>query len=223
MKLNIFTVLTALLLIAPQMAMDAREALAEGLDKPRSKELREALRLHDYGMYSRSRYDFDQLARKTGAADPEGYAILNDVLLNVPGYVRGMESFFEQNPHSVLVPKIRYAHALNLFDAQEYRKALVEFSLLKPSLIYKSQRPEYLFKKGYSRLENDDMKGALADFKAVESMKFSDYTAPARYAIGYINYELKDFAEALKWFGESVKDGRVQFLHHGMSLHARRP
>ena len=221
MKLNIFTVLTALLLIAPQMAMDAREALAEGLDKPRSKELREALRLHDYGMYSRSRYDFDQLARKTGAADPEGYAILNDVLLNVPGYVRGMESFFEQNPHSVLVPKIRYAHALNLFDAQEYRKALVEFSLLKPSLIYKSQRPEYLFKKGYSRLENDDMKGALADFKAVESMKFSDYTAPARYAIGYINYELKDFAEALKWFGESVKDGRFSEMSNFYIMECR--
>ena len=200
MKPNIFTVAIFLLLAFMHTPLNAQEL--------HTKEFREALKLHDHGMYSRSRHDFDRLSRKTGAADSEGYAILDDVLLNVPGYVRGMESFFEQNPHSVLVPKIRYAHALNLFDAQEYKKALAEFSLLKPSLIYKSQRPEYLFKKGYSHLESDDMQSALADFKAVESMKFSDYTAPARYAIGYINYELKDFEEALRWFGESVKDGR---------------
>lgn len=208
MRLNIFTVLICLPLLFPAGALNAQEILSQGLDRPHATEFREALKLKDYGMYSRSRHDFAELARKTGAADPEGYAVLNDVLMNVPGYVRGMESFFERNPHSVLVPKIRYAHALNLFDAQEYRKASAEFAQLKPSLLYKGQRAEYLFKRGYSHLENEDFQAALSDFKSVESMKFSDYTAPARYAIGYINYELKDFREALNWFNESVKDGR---------------
>lgn len=221
MKLNIITVAISLMMILSPKVMTAQNTLSDGLDRPHSKEFREALRLQDYGMYSRSRHDFDELARKTGAADPEGYAVLNDVLLDVPGYVRGMESFFERNPHSVLVPKIRYAHALNLFDAQEYKKALAEFSLLKPSLIYKSQRPEYLFKKGYSHLENDELQAALADFRTVEAMKFSDYTAPARYAIGYINYELKDFNEALKWFGESVKDGRFSEMSNFYIMECR--
>ena len=147
MKLNIFTLLLASALLSG-FAANAQVSGTEGLDRSHSKEFREALRLHDYGMFSRSRHSFDELSRKTGASDPEGYAVLNDVKLNVPGYVRGMDKFFEENPHSVLIPKIRYAHALNLFDAQEYRKASAEFALLKPSLLYKSQTPEYLFKKG---------------------------------------------------------------------------
>ena len=220
MKLNIFTLLLASALLSG-FAANAQVSGTEGLDRSHSKEFREALRLHDYGMFSRSRHSFDELSRKTGASDPEGYAVLNDVKLNVPGYVRGMDKFFEENPHSVLIPKIRYAHALNLFDAQEYRKASAEFALLKPSLLYKSQRPEYLFKKGYAHLENGEMQDALRDFKTVESMKLSDYTAPARYAMGYINYELKDFQEALKWFEESKKDGRFSEMSNFYIMECR--
>ena len=220
MKLNILALFAASALLSG-LAANAQVSGTEGLDRSHAKEFREALRLHDYGMYSRSRHDFDEITRKTGAADPEGYAVLNDVKMNVPGYVRNMEVFFEENPHSVLVPKIRYAHALNLFDAQEYKRALAEFLVLKPSLLYKSQRPEYMFKRGYAHLENGDVQRALDDFKIVESMKFSDYTAPARYAIGYINYELKDFKEALKWFGESMKDGRFSEMSNFYIMECR--
>lgn len=208
MKLNILAVIAAVIFV-PCFSAEAQE-YGGGGQGIHVKDLREALRLHDYGMYNRSRHAFKELERRTEASDPEGYAVLNEVKMNVPGYVRNMERFFESDPHSMLVPKIRYAHALNLFDAQNYREAVVEFGLLKPSLLYKSQRPEYLFKKGYAHLENGDMSQSLADFKAVESMPFSDYTAPARYAIGYVNYELKNFEEAIKWFEESVKDGRFK-------------
>ena len=206
--MNILSVLVMAAAILTGLQSNAQEVVSEGLDRPHSKEFREALRLHDYGMYSSSRQAFDELARQTGSVDPEGYAVLNSVKMNVPGYAREMESFFEKNPHSVLVPKIRYVHALNLFDSEQYEEAFEQFHLLNPSTLYKSQKPEYYFKKGYSALETGDMEKAMADFKAVVNMSFSDYTAPSRYAIGYINYELKDFKEALKWFQESKKDGR---------------
>ncbi len=208
MKFIIFKFSFLLLTLFPVAALNAQDAVSGGLDRLHSREFREALRLHDYGMYSRSRHAFDELSSKTVSADPRGYAVLNDVRMNVPGYQRGMESFFESDPHSVLIPKIRYVHALNLFDAQEYKRALAEFQLLKPSLLYKSQRPEYLFKRGYAFLESGDMDSAMNDFRQVAQMKESDYAAPSRYAIGYINYELKDFDEALRWFEQSVKDGR---------------
>ena len=82
MKLNIFALLLASALLSG-FAADAQVSGTVGLDRSHSKEFREALRLHDYGMYSRSRQSFDELSRKTGAADPEGYAVLNDVKLNV--------------------------------------------------------------------------------------------------------------------------------------------
>ncbi len=208
MRLKIFSAFLFGMSLLSGIPAQAQQNVTEGPDSPHIKEFREALRMYDYGMYSRSRRSFDRLYVNTGSTDSKGYAILNDIRMNVPGYVRGMEAFFETDPHSVLIPKMRYAHAINLFDAQEYRKALAEFELLKPSLIYKGQRAEYLFKKGYARLETGDMQAALSDFRVVESMKFSDYTAPSRYAIGYINYELKNFKEALKWFEQSRKDGR---------------
>ena len=208
MRLNILSVLVIVAAVLNGLPSNAQEVVSEGLDRPHAKEFREALRLHDYGMYSSSRQAFDKLARKTGSVDPEGYVVLNSVKMNVPGYVRDMESFFEKNPHSVLVPKIRYVHALNLFDSQQYKAALEQFSILRPSSLYKSQKPEYHFKKGYASLETGDMEAAMSEFKLVVDMHFSDYTGPARYAIGYINYELKDFKEALKWFEESKKDGR---------------
>jgi len=221
MRLNIASVLTVLAAMIAAVPAMAQETVSEGLSKPHSKEFREALRMHDYGMFSRSRQAFGRLADRTGAADPEGYAILNDIMLNVPGYERFMEAFFENNPHSVLVPKMRYAHALNLFDAQEYRRASAEFGQLKPSLIYKGDRAEFMFKKGYAALENGDMQEALSDFRIVESMKASDYTAPSRYAIGYINYELKDFKEALRWFEESAKDGRFSEMSNFYIMECR--
>lgn len=208
MRLNILSVLAMAFAILNGLDSKAQEVLSEGLDRPHAKEFREAMRLYDHGMYSSSRQAFDNLARKTGSVDPEGYAVLNSVKMNVPGYVREMESFFEKNPHSVLVPRIRYVHALNLFDSQQYNDALEQFAMLRPSALYKSQKPEYYFKKGYAALEVGDMEAAKADFNAVVDMKFSDFTGPSRYAIGYINYELKDFKEALKWFEESRKDGR---------------
>ena len=66
MKLNIFALLLASALLSG-FAADAQVSGTVGLDRSHSKEFREALRLHDYGMYSRSRQSFDELSRKTGA------------------------------------------------------------------------------------------------------------------------------------------------------------
>ena len=173
-----------------------------------SGRLREALKLYDNGMYSRSRLYFDELEKTTMSSDPEGYAVLCDVRQRVPGYQRDMDRFMESNPHSSLLPAIRYAHALNLFDAQDYAAAGSLLSDIRIRHIARSQRVEYTFKKAYCQMEAGDMQAALQGFKEVEALPMSGYTAPSRYAIGYINYDLKNFEEAVGWFEKASVDGR---------------
>lgn len=174
--------------------------------------MREALRLYERGMYSHARYQFDGIAEESLTVDPEGYAVLCDIRQNVPGYVRTMDSFLARNPQSPLISQIKYAHALNLFDLQDYAAAGKEFSAIVVKRLDKKQRTEYLFKNAYCALENGDRQNALDGFKEVEGLQYSDYTAPSRYAIGYINYDLKNFKEALKWFEKAATDGRFAEL-----------
>jgi len=168
---------------------------------------REALKLYDYGMFSHSRHRFDGLDAEF-TSDPTGYALLCDVRQRVPGYQRSMDKFIYENPQSSLIPQILYVHSLNLFDTQDYGASLAVMDGINPKHLDKSQRVEFLFKKAYSSMETGDAGAALKGFEEVEKMPVSDYTAPSRYALGYINYDLKRFEEAIKWFEKSGKDGR---------------
>lgn len=177
-----------------------------------SKHFREAVRLYDNGMYSRARLYFDAMDNQDMSSDPEGYKVLCDIRQRVPGYQRNMDRFISQNPHSSLLPHIRYAHALNLFDTQDYEGASDVMRKIEARHLDRSQRTEFVFKKAYSAMETGDVDSALEGFKVVEGKQLSDYTAPSRYAIGYINYDLKNFEEAIGWFEKSVKDARFAEL-----------
>ena len=173
-----------------------------------AQNMREALRMYDHGMYSSSRLCFDEMASEHYATDPEGYAVLSDVRQNVPGYVRTMNRFMAENPHSPLITQIRYAHALNVFDSHDYAAAAKEFEAIKVKRLARDQRAEYTFRKAYCALENSRSQEALEGFKEVEKLPESNFTAASRYAIGYINYDLKNFEEAISWFEMSVNDSR---------------
>jgi len=171
-------------------------------------EVRKALRLYEDGMLVRSRSLFDADARKSASADPQGWSVLCDVQMRTPGYVGRMEAFLKANPHSMLVPQIRYAHAANLFDRQEYIAAADEFAKIERDRLYKDQIDEFIFCQAYCDLENSRLTAATEKFSELTARPHSDYTAPAQYVLGYIKYELKDFHSALGWFEKSVSDAR---------------
>ena len=174
-------------------------------------EFRDAVRLYDKGMFSRSKMMFDRLESETERkADPAGYSLLCDVRANVPGYENRIEAFLEEYPYSVLLSQIRYYHALNLFDAGEYKPASEQLAMIAENSLYKDQRTEYVFKAAYCDLENGNTFSARDGFKDVENRKVSDYTAPSRYAIGYIEYNLKNFKEAISWFEKAASDIRFK-------------
>ncbi len=139
---------------------------------------------------------------------PKGSAVLNDVMRNVPGYEYEMNEYLDEKPHSVVVPQIIFAHALNCFDAGDYTAAAEYFDRIFTSDLEKFQRGEFLFKKAYCVMKADRISEAVMRLKDLEKRPVSDYTAPARYLLGYLNYEMKDFKESYKWFKKASTDSR---------------
>ena len=174
------------------------------------QEFRDAMRLYDKEMYSRSKVMFDRIGGDVKTADPAGYALLCDVRTDKPGYVNSMETFLVKYPYSALIPQIKFYHALNLFDKQEYIAASDLFSEINEKNLYRGQRLEYTFKKAYADLENGHIHFAKTGFAEVEKDKFSDYTAPSRYGIAYVEYQLKNFKEAAEWFEKAALDPRFK-------------
>lgn len=187
----------------------------------RADEFRQILRLHENGMPARSRKLFRELDRKTWKSDPEGYALLNEAALGAPGYESRMNEFIAANPHSVLVPQLRYMHALNLFDRQDYAGAGAILETVPASHIGRSRLDEYLFKKAYCDLEAGNNERALLRFIEIDKRQMSDYTAPARYSAAYIYYMGKNFHEAIVWFGKAAADERFRDISNYYIMECR--
>ena len=172
------------------------------------QDFRDAIRLYDNAMFSRSRTVFDGMADGSVSSDPEGFSVLNQVRSDVPGYEKVMDSFIDRNPHSVHIPQIRWHHAMNLFDRHDYKAAGDVLGGISLKSLQKSQHVEYYFREACCDLENRDLESARSNFAMVEKSASSDYSASARYALGYISYVQKDFTDAIGWFEKSGKDAR---------------
>lgn len=175
---------------------------------PTSGSYRHALDLYDHGMFERAGTIFDQIASSNGDVMAEGYRILCAVRLQEKGYETMVANYLGTYPYSKLVPQIRFYNGLNLFDREDYAAAASEFGLIDSKFLDKGQIAEYMFKHGYALFEEGDLDGARDIFARNEKMPYSDYTAPSRYSMGYIDYTRKDFKEAYSWF-EKAEIGRA--------------
>ena len=187
-------------------------ASADGTDpqliKSSSLELRHALELQSRGMHNRASLMLQNIDRDIRSNDPEGYAILSDVTMNMKAYASRMNDYIQRHPHSLLVYPIKYQHALNLFEQQDYKTSLEVLEDIPATYIPDSQLDEYLFKKAYCELEVGDMDRALLQFESVVKRPISDFTAPSRYSIAYINYDKGYYRQALEWFEIASTDRR---------------
>lgn len=178
---------------------------------------REALRLMDRGYSSRA----SSLFSLQDDVNAEGYDILCHVRMRTVGYEAPMHRFLKENPHSAIVPRIRYAYALNLFDEGKFQEAADIFESINIAHLDSDHKTEYLFKKAYSHLENHNLEDAVEGFEQVEKQPMNDYTAPSRYILGYINYETRSFDKALPWFEKSVEDSRFSQMSNYYIMECR--
>lgn len=208
--MNKKTILAAL--AAAVMTSFPLQAASDGVPGPASKEFKEALRLYDRGLANRSSIVFDRLARMNDDADAEGYAVLADIVSGTPGYVSMMDSYLAKRPHTALAFRMRYQHAMNLFEAEEYLEAGNILSEIDRKRIDKGQIDEYIFKSAFCALENGDETKAKELFQEIDMRPVSDYTAPSRYVLGYLAYEDQDFQKAIDWMDEASEDSRFKSM-----------
>ncbi len=187
---------------------------------PQDKDYKQAVRLYENGLYERARDIFVSL-KDRGDAISEGYVALCSAKLKSSGYEKALTEYLENYPESSLAPQIHYQLGLDLFDREQYAEAKYELSQFSKDDIFKTQVAEYIFKRAYCDYALGDYDPARSRFTAVEKMPASDYTAPSRYAIGYIDYSRSDFDSALKWFDLAARDPRFTDLANYYILECR--
>lgn len=171
-------------------------------------EFRRAEELYSHGMFERAGTLFSEIASQTGDVLAKGYETLCSVRLQENGYETKVSDYIGSYPYSKLVPQIRFYNGLNMFDLEDYKGAAEEFDQILEKELSKDQVAEFMFKHAYSLFEEGNLDRARQLFARSEKMPYSDYTAPSRYSLGYIDYTRKDFKEAYTWFEKAGKDAR---------------
>ena len=208
-------------LALPSVASSVSGDFNSGSEKTSGRYFRQALSLFDRGMYDMARKNFETIAENTGDYMAEGYAIFCSVNLQSAGYEVLLKKYEKNHPYSGLIPQMRYQHGLNLFDKDDFQGALDEFEAVSRHRLHRSQEPEFLFKKAYCDFSLGNYDRALLRFASMEKRTYSDYTSPARYAMGYIYYRQKDFSEAIEWFGKSSHDSRFAAMSNYYIIESR--
>lgn len=182
-------------------------AHASGPDSRES--FREALGLYRSGIYERARTVFESLA-----PDPvsEGYAVLCALKMRSDDCREVMDEYDRNYPSTVLTGRIRFENARILFDEGRYGEAMLEFSKVPSSVLEESEKPEYMFKCGYSAFCVGRNPEALQFFAVLETLGHSEFTAPGQYVSGVICYNSSRFAEAEEHFRLAAPDPRFADL-----------
>ena len=185
---------------------------------PQDRSFKQAMRLYENGMYERARDLFESFE---GDVISEGYAALCSAKLKTDGYEKTLDSYLEKYPESSLATQIHFQRGLDLFDKEEYAEAKRELSQFSKDDVYKSQVAEFIFKRAYCDYSLGEYDAARSRFSTVEKMPASDFTAPSRYAIGYIDYSESKFDSAIKWFDLAARDPRFTDIANYYILECR--
>ena len=183
------------------------ELIANG-QTTKTDAFRQAVEFYDRGMFERAESIFSEIAASGQDVMAKGYEALCAVRRQSVGNRNLADQYISEYPYSGLIPQIRFYNALNLFDEQNFSTASAEFARIDMRSLKNSQVPEFIFKQAYSLFELDEYDRAEELFSKAEKMPYSDYTAPSRYSLGYIEYVRKNFDESFDWFSKAARDPR---------------
>lgn len=128
---------------------------------------------------------------------------------DVDGLVKNLEIDFPNDPQ-LAVLKLNLADAK--FDSQDYTDALVMYEGIQPRNLYRSALTPFYFKKSYCSIYAGKYADALEGFQKVIGRPQSQYTYPAIYYSGYVNYLEKRFSDAYAYFETAREDTRFTLL-----------
>lgn len=170
---------------------------------------RQALELYNAGMYERADEIFASLPDN---ALTDGYQLLCALKMDSADSEDLLASYEKKYHKSSLTDRINYEYASNLFDSQVYGESLERFGRIREKSLYSDQKIPYVFKNGYCHYALGHYEEAREYFQRLEGMGFTELSAPARYAMGFMDYSENDFVSAIKWLEMSATDPRFEEL-----------
>lgn len=173
----------------------------------RNSVFRAGLELFDNGMYESARSVFASAGEDEVC---EGYSVVCALKMRTDDAAALSRDYISRYPSSTLLPRINFERALILFDDKDYASSYELLEKVKPSMIDDAEVPVYYFMRGYSRFDALCYECARPEFLKLEECGTTQYSAPARYAMGYMSYTENDFAEAEKWFAMANDDPRFK-------------
>ena len=179
----------------------------------------EAVALYKSGMLERASQILTEIELRDAVSD--GYLTLCKVKARTEGWLEDVENYDRLWQESSMRSKIHNAVALNLFDDGSYAAAADWFASVKEKHLDSDEVAEYAFKQAYCDFKNGYYDSARDRLLDVVNMPQSDYTAPAQYSIGYIDYSKKDFTEAENWLTKSAEDERFTQIANYYILECR--
>jgi tetratricopeptide (TPR) repeat protein len=111
-------------------------------------------------------------------------------------------SKYEQTQYA---DKLKLALANFFYENENYRRAAHYFAPLEKSRPVEKEELEINFRLAYSYFKISRTKEALRTFSSLQS-KNNEYYAQASYYVGFINYELGSFEQAIKNLNQSKSD-----------------
>ncbi len=139
------------------------------------------------------------------------YIAMSSVHLKSPFALQQLTGFAADYPESSFLPSVNLAMGNLFFQQHKYSLALESFSKVSPSELTKPERAELFYKKGFSYMKKNKPDEALENFS--KSMNYKGrYADASSFYYAHIQYQKKNYDEALKYFKPLEKNRRFKAL-----------
>ena len=188
--------------------LTAQETL---LSKSPARFYHKALSLYEQKNYGSALEMFDRYLNKKdfgdkniSVEDASFYAAECAVKLGEKDALYRLTSFSDHYPASAWIPVVNWSMGDIYFHRRRYYLALELFNKVNPKHLNKEQKAQYNYEKGFCLLKEKKTSAAIPLLqKAIQSG--TAYAKPASYYYAYVQYQQKNYDEALKGF-LAVKD-----------------
>jgi len=172
------------------------------------KDFQAAFELYSKDQFLASKTAFEKLLDKPKSenkkVEVEYYHALASLKSAHPEGTTLMEAFILDNPQSNELNAAALTLGNYFFHKKDYRKAIENFRLIDIDAYYSSQRPEVLFKMGFSFFQLKNYAQALQHLEQAKRFR-SPFLADAYYYAGYSYFQQKEYDKAIADFLQAEK------------------
>ncbi|MBQ0086596.1 MAG: tetratricopeptide repeat protein [Bacteroidales bacterium] len=200
---------------------------AQERDPQLSSRMESARKLYYNGSYYAAEKAFGELSRSLqenqslDKYEVDAFLALCAIATDKPNMEGLVSNYCSNYPAAPQQDKVKFALASKYFDKGEYKSALEVFRTINPTHIDKSQKTDFEFRNAYCELRDGNRDVAQRTFEKIRGSRYSKFSIPSTYYLGYSYYLTKDFEKAASLFDECFNDQRFSLLARYYAVESR--